>query len=94
MSGICKKKQQIVYLSERDSLTKLLNRRALEYLVQKYTNDNTACAMVLLDLDNFKALNDTLGHYAGDECLCAVANELKGVFVETDYIQDWAEMNL
>lgn len=80
------KKQQILYLSERDSLTALLNRRALEYFVQKHMKDHTLCAMILFDLDNFKSLNDTLGHYEGDNCLCAVADELRVIFDQTDYI--------
>lgn len=80
------KKQQIVYLSERDSLTTLLNRRALEYFVQKHSKVNALCAMILIDIDNFKSLNDTLGHYEGDNCLCAVSNELKRIFCDTDYV--------
>lgn len=80
------KKQQILYLSERDGLTGLLNRRALEYGVETHANDDVPCAMILLDLDNFKALNDTLGHDAGDACLRAVAKELKELFTDTDYV--------
>lgn len=80
------KKRQILYLSERDGLTALLNRRALKYLVQKHENEHTLCAMILLDLDNFKALNDTLGHCQGDNCLCAVADVLREIFDKTDYI--------
>lgn len=80
------KKQQILYFSERDSLTGLLNRKALEYSVQKHIKNNTLCALILLDLDNFKKLNDTLGHYEGDNCLCAVANALKQLFGQNDCV--------
>ncbi len=80
------KEQQILYLSERDSLTDLLNRKALEYAVHKQSNNKTLCAMILLDLDNFKTLNDTLGHYAGDDCLRAVANSLKAIFQSEDCV--------
>lgn len=76
--------QKITYLSERDSLTGLLNRKALECSVQKKYDSDKLCAMILLDLDNFKALNDTLGHYEGDNCLCMVANKLKKIFQDTD----------
>ncbi len=80
------KEQQIVYLSERDSLTGLLNRKAFEYAVRTYAVENTLCAMILLDLDNFKPLNDTLGHYEGDNCLREVADELRRMFRQTDYV--------
>lgn len=79
-------KQRITYLGERDSLTGLLNRRALELAVQRHGSSNMLCALILLDLNNFKALNDTLGHYKGDDCLCAVAEELTGMFRKDDYI--------
>ncbi len=77
------KQKQILYLSERDSLTGLLNRNALAYAIQKHIHHQTSCAMILLDLDNFKTLNDTLGHYKGDHCLCAVAKELNCIFEHT-----------
>ena len=80
------KTQKIMYLSERDSLTDLLNRKALEYALTKHSNTNELCAMILLDLDNFKTLNDTLGHYAGDDCLRAVANGLKLIFGESNCV--------
>lgn len=80
------KSRQILYLSERDSLTGLLNRKSLECSVEKYSGNNGLCAMILLDLDNFKAVNDTLGHYEGDNCLRATADELKKVFRSTDYV--------
>lgn len=78
--------KQILYLSERDSLTGLLNRKSLECSVEKHAGSDGLCAMLLLDLDNFKALNDTLGHYEGDNCLRATADGLKQIFRSTDYV--------
>lgn len=72
--------REVSYLSERDSLTGLFNRKALEDFVQRYENHAATCALMLLDLDNFKTLNDTLGHYEGDQCLCRVANVLTALF--------------
>lgn len=80
------KTQQIIYLSERDSLTGLLNRKSLESFIQTNSASNALCAMILLDLDNFKTLNDTLGHYEGDRCLQAVSDELTNLFAPTDYV--------
>ena len=80
-------KQKILFLSERDSLTGLLNRKSLESAVERYAHQSSClCAMILLDLDNFKSLNDTLGHYAGDDCLRTTAEELKKVFESTGYV--------
>ena len=79
-------KQQIIHLSERDALTGLLNRKALESAVKKQYASDGICAMVLLDLDNFKMLNDTLGHYEGDRCLCLVADKLNNIFHDLAYV--------
>ena len=78
--------EKITYLSQRDGLTALLNRRTFERSVLQHCFDNTPCAMILLDLDNFKLLNDALGHHKGDDCLRVVAYELKKLFRNTDYI--------
>lgn len=80
------KNKKILNLSERDGLTDLLNRRALEYVINAQKKDDSLCAMILLDLDNFKKLNDTLGHMEGDNCLCMVADNLKSMFRHTDYV--------
>ncbi len=80
------KKKQIIYLSQRDCLTGLLNRNALENYVKKYAGNDGICSMILLDLDNFKKLNDSLGHYEGDSCLCRTADELTGLFDSSFYV--------
>lgn len=56
------------YLSDRDSLTGLLNRRAFESRVSRHSDDGLHC-LILLDLDHFKQVNDTFGHSIGDEVL-------------------------
>ncbi len=80
------KNKKILYLSERDGLTDLLNRRALEYCINCQAKNDSLCAMILLDLDNFKKINDTLGHMEGDNCLCKIADNLKSMFRHTDYV--------
>ena len=63
-------------LSERDALTGLLNRRAIEdrYVMLRQEGFTT---FALLDLDNFKQINDTLGHGTGDEVLKVVGRVLQ-----------------
>lgn len=64
-----------------DNLTGLLARKPLmEQLnrdLQDLSERGTPCAMILVDVDNFKAYNDAFGHLAGDACLTAVAQALR-----------------
>ena len=70
-------------LSLYDSLTGLSNRlrmsRRLETILKQYRNAKRVCALIMLDLDRFKQVNDTLGHPAGDELLKQVAARLKQI---------------
>jgi diguanylate cyclase (GGDEF)-like protein/PAS domain S-box-containing protein len=68
------------HLAEHDTLTGLANRNRLyEHLgirLAEARTQRTKVALLLLDLDKFKQVNDTLGHAAGDQLLCAVARRL------------------
>lgn len=67
-----------------DALTGLVNRRALdprlEVEIARSLRSDTALSVILLDIDHFKAYNDTYGHLAGDACLKAVGQSLGQVF--------------
>jgi diguanylate cyclase (GGDEF)-like protein len=70
-------------MAEYDSLTSLANRhrmdKRLESLLGSYKASKRSCSLVMLDLDRFKHVNDTLGHPAGDELLRQVARRLERV---------------
>lgn len=72
--------QQIAYLAYHDSLTGLPNRALLqehlELAMARARRQNTGVALLYLDLDGFKLVNDSLGHPAGDELLCHVTLRL------------------
>jgi diguanylate cyclase (GGDEF)-like protein len=73
-------KDRAAHLAHFDSLTGLANRfqmsLALEKILAASKEANRACAVLLLDLDRFKQVNDTMGHPAGDELLKQVARRL------------------
>jgi diguanylate cyclase (GGDEF)-like protein len=70
-----------------DPLTDLPNRRGLaERLVQALAEPDKGIALLVLDLDDFKAVNDALGHQAGDELLRAVADRLRSVVRGSDTV--------
>jgi diguanylate cyclase (GGDEF)-like protein len=78
------------YLASHDELTNLYNRRAVTEQGIRILLDadrrEEPVALLLVDIDHFKAVNDTLGHEAGDRALCAVANALANTCRRTDVI--------
>ena len=76
-------------LASTDSLTGLANRWSGEERISKLTRSSTPYAFVLADLDNFKRLNDTYGHNAGDKCLRLFAAVLRKVLRGDDLPCRW-----
>ena len=76
-----------------DPLTGLNNRRplgaALQREMARHRRTGTPVAILQMDLSRFKAINDDLGHEAGDEALVAVARALRGNVRETDVVARW-----
>ena len=78
---------RIQRLTLHDPLTDALNRRAFAQALERAQaglRRGRPYALLLLDLDHFKPLNDSLGHAAGDAALCAVAASLRGALRSTD----------
>ncbi len=79
---------KIAYMARYDTLTGLPNRmmlyEALGEAMHYADQWRTRCAFLMIDLDRFKAVNDTLGHLVGDELLACVSERLQGVITENE----------
>ena len=73
-------REQLEAESMTDALTGLRNRAALRRDWGRIVESRALCAVLMLDVDDFKAVNDTLGHAAGDACLGEVGSVLAAVF--------------
>jgi len=80
-------------VSRIDPITKLLNRRALEnsleLILERRRKSDQHCALLFIDLDRFKYINDTHGHRAGDGVLSMVAERLSKELRAADVIGRW-----
>lgn len=75
--------------AERDLLTNLLNKNTFERRVGNIISNQSADeagALLIIDLDNFKSVNDTLGHIVGDRVLSCVADKMRETFRAQDYL--------
>ena len=81
--------EQIVFLARHDALTGLPNRVTFQERLDHASalaERGNGFALLCLDLDQFKAVNDTFGHPVGDHLLCAVAGRLRDVVRESDTV--------
>lgn len=84
--------QRLTVFASTDSLTQVLNRAAFSTLVDAYLKDvraaerRVAGALLIIDADNFKAVNDRFGHDRGDEALIAITAAIKSMLRTPDIV--------
>jgi diguanylate cyclase (GGDEF)-like protein/PAS domain S-box-containing protein len=81
---------KISHMARYDALTGLPNRTYFRDQIDKalgpVRHAGKSCAVLFIDLDQFKQVNDTLGHPCGDQLLCAVADRLRKIVRDTDVV--------
>ena len=84
------KEKKLTQLANFDSLTQLPNRvlcrDRVEQKIKRSKRNNTKVALFFIDLDNFKHINDSLGHLAGDKLLIEISHRLKSLLREDDIL--------
>ena len=92
---LARREEELAFLATHDALTGLPNRTLIldrvEQMLARSRRSQTPVAALFIDLDNFKAINDTLGHGVGDELLRAVAARLGGAVRDADALGRWVE---
>ena len=85
---LSRRQEELAFMATHDALTGLPNRTLIldrvEQMLVRSRRNQTPVAALFVDLDNFKGINDTLGHGVGDRLLCAVAARLEGVVRDID----------
>jgi len=82
--------EEVERIAVVDPLTGLANRNGIESALEFRLAQRRRFCLMMLDLNDFKKLNDVYGHLAGDQLLKQFAAELKGVFRATDCVGRWA----
>ena len=82
--------REIAFLAHHDKLTSLPNRASfeetLEMAISRARRHELSVSVLFLDLDNFKLVNDSLGHHAGDQLLVQLAERLQACTRDTDVV--------
>ncbi|MCD8213740.1 MAG: GGDEF domain-containing protein [Campylobacter sp.] len=88
--NILEQKENMKTIVNHDPLTGLLNRASIQDILQRQSLfENIDFAVVMCDIDDFKKINDTYGHSAGDEVLKSLSKIFKNTFRNDDYIARW-----
>ncbi len=83
-------RENLIRRAETDSMTKILNRDSFRNKVSKMINENQDegkyCSLFILDIDNFKLINDTYGHMTGDEVIWEVVRIINSTSRQNDFV--------
>ncbi|MDO5516490.1 MAG: diguanylate cyclase [Clostridium sp.] len=82
-------KERLIFEAQRDGLTRLYNKTNTEFFIDEYIKEegkHKSGGLFILDLDDFKSINDKMGHINGDKALTIVAENLRRVFGENNII--------
>lgn len=83
-----KSNERLLEISKTDMLTKAFNKITILNIIERLINNKKieVFSILMFDIDNFKTINDTLGHVTGDVCLKSLANIASGNIREVDYL--------
>ena len=88
ITDIKQRADELEYIASTDPLTKLYNRRYFtqvgESILKLSKRENQSLSILMLDIDNFKLVNDTYGHKVGDDVIVSIAKALKAIGRESD----------
>lgn len=87
--GFARPLGRLHHQARTDPVTGLANRRGLTALGTTFLTADSPTVVVMIDVDHFKAANDTYGHAVGDETLRAVAQRLSGALRDGDVVGRW-----
>ncbi len=81
-----KENRKLFEEARKDPLTKLINKTYSAQLIREAMNRSGSGALFIIDIDNFKSVNDNMGHLFGDEVIVSVANGIKSAFRNQDVV--------
>lgn len=82
-------KEELEQLVRTDYLTKLYSRKYLDEMMNKHIHDGSKGSFILIDIDNFKRINDKYGHDVGDQIILQVANIIRDNIRSHDIAARW-----
>jgi diguanylate cyclase len=90
ITALTQAEEELCFLAHHDPLTALTNRSLfndrLDSALRNARRQNSTLALLFLDINDFKGINDVHGHAAGDRVLCAIARRLEGCVRDTDTV--------